>query len=259
MSKVYDLRQDPQRVERIQNATLNTEDYGLLSAHGLFGSSEWWRAIEHGRLPVHFVEGVITDVYETGYDDWPQFEVDDGTRKSHWTRMGDDAEYIVGSRVRIEYVVEKHKPRWSSPENIERGLDKAEIVLSISIYPRWTPPTEHAELPVEQPHPGSVEQAHPFRVIARENFHYMDDTERYHHGEFDSCAAAIAACEKLVDDYLLSAYKPGMTVQELWASYTTFGDDPFIVTGDDSCSFSAWDYARKRCAMLCRPLHGEPQ
>lgn len=32
-----------------------------------------------------------------------------------------------------------------------------------------------------------------------------------------------------VDEYLLSAYQPGMTDQALFESYVTFGEDPFII------------------------------
>lgn len=84
-----------------------------------------------------------------------------------------------------------------------------------------------------------------------DNFHYMDKLERYQLAEFDNCEAAITACKKVVDDYLLPNYRPGMAAEQLYASYTSFGEDPFIVTTDEQCSFSAWDYARQRCAALC--------
>ena len=35
-------------------------------------------------------------------------------------------------------------------------------------------------------------------VEVDDNFHYMDESERYRLGEFDSCAAAIAACKQLI-------------------------------------------------------------
>jgi hypothetical protein len=94
-------------------------------------------------------------------------------------------------------------------------------------------------------------------VMVDDNAHYMDASERRRHAEFPTCAAAIAACQRLVDDHLRSAYRPGMTAEALWADYTRFGDDPFIVTTDEQCRFSAWDYARQRCAALCRPGQGD--
>jgi hypothetical protein len=89
--------------------------------------------------------------------------------------------------------------------------------------------------------------------LVEANARYMDQSERRQLAEFAACAPAIAACQRLVDDYLRSAYRPSMTAEALWASYTRFGDDPFIVTADESCWFSAWDYARQRCEALCQP------
>ena len=98
-----------------------------------------------------------------------------------------------------------------------------------------------------------TKQAHSYVVMVEDNFHHMDEEERYRLGEFDGCAAAVTACKKVVDDYLLDAYEPGMTFDQLWSLYTGFGDDPFIVTTDKLCRFSGWYYARQRCEELCRP------
>ena len=98
-----------------------------------------------------------------------------------------------------------------------------------------------------------AKQTHSYQVIVNDNFHYMDESERYRLAVFDSCPEAIAICKRLVDEYLLSAYKPGMTAAQLWTSYSTFGEDPYIFTTGEQCPFSAWDYARQRCEELCHP------
>ena len=89
-----------------------------------------------------------------------------------------------------------------------------------------------------------------YRVTIDDNFHYMDESARLDHGEFETLDAAIEACKKIVDEYLASAYKPGMSAAELNASYTMFGEDPWI-SGAQGIPFSAWDYARQRCAEIC--------
>ena len=91
-----------------------------------------------------------------------------------------------------------------------------------------------------------------YRVMVDDNYHYMDESERYQHGEFATLDAAIAAARKIVDEYLESAYKPGMSGDELMASYCQFGEDPFI-TGPEvkGVVFSARDYARERCPEIC--------
>ena len=88
-------------------------------------------------------------------------------------------------------------------------------------------------------------------VFVDDNFHFMDEAERYKLGEFPTAAAAIAAPRKIVDEALDSAYQPGMSAKELYQGYTAFGEDPYIVSDDPGCTFSAWDYAKERCRELC--------
>jgi hypothetical protein len=95
------------------------------------------------------------------------------------------------------------------------------------------------------------ETGHSYRVLVNDNFHYMDESERYELGVFATCCSAMEACRKIVDEYLLANYRFGMTNEALWESYTTFGEDPFIVSTDTGCRFSAWDYARQRCEEIC--------
>lgn len=90
-----------------------------------------------------------------------------------------------------------------------------------------------------------------YKVFVNDNFHYMDETERYELGTFETCEEAINACKKIVDEYLMSAYKKGMMSNELYESYLMFGEDPFIVCEDNHCTFSAWDYAKKKCGAVC--------
>ena len=79
-----------------------------------------------------------------------------------------------------------------------------------------------------------------------------------------SAEEAIARCRKIVDDYLvatLKAAKEGtMTAAELWDSYTSFGEDPFVVTtaGEAPVGFRAWDYARAQCEFQCGGVIPEP-
>ena len=92
-----------------------------------------------------------------------------------------------------------------------------------------------------------------YTVYVDDNFHYMDEGERYKLGKFRTARAAIAAAKKIVDEYLASACQPGMTAEELSRSYLLFGEDPYIVPRDADSEFSARDYARERCRERCRP------
>jgi hypothetical protein len=89
-----------------------------------------------------------------------------------------------------------------------------------------------------------------YTVFVDDNFHYMDEDERYKLGEFDTREEALAAAKKIIEEFLDPAYEPWMTAQEMYEGYVMFGEDPFIVPDDPADHFSAWDYAKERCAML---------
>jgi hypothetical protein len=96
-----------------------------------------------------------------------------------------------------------------------------------------------------------------FRVLVDDNFHYMDVDARTTLGDFETLEAAVAAAQALVDEWLTSAYQPGMSADEFYQGYIGFGEDPFIVApGLSGVPFSAWNYARERCAALCAAPSG---
>ena len=91
-----------------------------------------------------------------------------------------------------------------------------------------------------------------YLLYVDDNFHYMDESERYLSGSFDTVEAALKA-RHIVGEFLESAYEPGMSAAQLYHSYVGFGEDPFIVCKGDvpHVKFSAWDYARERCDVIC--------
>ncbi len=110
--KVYDLKEDKEKIALIQNATLNTDYAGLKMEHGLFGTEEWWQAIEQGLFPKKVIEGTISRVYMSGQgSNYPEFEIESIDGKTQWTREGDERYFIVGKKVRLTYILqEKKKP-----------------------------------------------------------------------------------------------------------------------------------------------------
>ncbi len=99
----------------------------------------------------------------------------------------------------------------------------------------------------------SVEESKKVRYTVRvdDNYHYMDESERYTLGEYETCEQAIRECKQIVNDFLSSSYKAGMTTYELYQGYVMFGEDPFISSGDENCKFSAWTYAKEQCEEIC--------
>jgi hypothetical protein len=99
----------------------------------------------------------------------------------------------------------------------------------------------------------------PFTVIVADNFHYMDESENYRLGDFDTLEEAMDASRRIVDEYLTSAYTPGMTAVALYDSYVNFGEDPYILSADiEGVIFSAWTYAKERCESICGPTDSLP-
>jgi hypothetical protein len=89
-----------------------------------------------------------------------------------------------------------------------------------------------------------------YKVLIDDNFHYMEEDARIAHGEFETLEGAIEACRSIVDRCLEDAYTPGMSAEELYKAYVAFGEDPWI-SGCEGRPFSAWDYAKQRCAEIC--------
>jgi hypothetical protein len=94
-----------------------------------------------------------------------------------------------------------------------------------------------------------------YQVMVDDNFHYGDEDERSAYGIYPTAEEALAICRKLVDKALLAQYRDGQTAEQLFERYTSFGDDPFVVSldGAPKVEFSAWTYARQRAPELTAP------
>ncbi len=99
-----------------------------------------------------------------------------------------------------------------------------------------------------------------YRVVVADNFHYQDPDEHREHGTYETAAEALAACRAVVDQSLAEEHRAGISADDLYQRYVSFGDDPFIVALDEGAPpppFSAFTYARERCRILCGP-DGKP-
>jgi hypothetical protein len=91
---------------------------------------------------------------------------------------------------------------------------------------------------------------HTYTVYVDDNFHLPPDDARYKLGDFATLEEAVAACKQIVDDFFKAEVPLDITAAERYETYTHFGPDPFIVTGDPGSvhpPFSAWGYAKERC------------
>lgn len=85
-----------------------------------------------------------------------------------------------------------------------------------------------------------------YKVYMDDNFHFMDESERYCAGTFDTAKGAINACKRIVEQSLNESLQNAKTADELARSYKMFGEDPWISCREKDIEFNAWDYATKR-------------
>lgn len=104
--------------------------------------------------------------------------------------------------------------------------------------------------------PPPEEQVSPatYTVMVDDNFHFMDQDERWKYGEFTSLEAAIEACKSVVDECLADYLEPNMTPDQLYSQYKMLGDDPYVVGPTKDKSFSSWDYAEQRSKEICQQV-----
>jgi hypothetical protein len=99
------------------------------------------------------------------------------------------------------------------------------------------------------------------RVLVDDNFHFMDDDERYELGAFDTVEQALSKCREMVDADLAEMAEPSLSPQVLYNLYTSFGRDPFVVcdgADDKAAAWSAWEYAKSRCNDMVPPVVEAP-
>ena len=90
-----------------------------------------------------------------------------------------------------------------------------------------------------------------YEVHIDDNFHYMDESERYSVGSYRSLDKAIEKCRKMTIRSLKDLYEKGITPEKLHAQWLMFGEDPFIVGGEGAVPFSARTFVTTE---LCREI-----
>ena len=90
-----------------------------------------------------------------------------------------------------------------------------------------------------------------YLVYWDDNFHYLDANSVFS-SKHSTAEAAIAAAKQIVDEYLESAWEPGITADALYRSFVAFGEDSFVVApeGSPPVLFSSWHYAKARSEQM---------
>ena len=78
-----------------------------------------------------------------------------------------------------------------------------------------------------------------YTVYVDDNYHYMDKSERYAEGSYESLEEAINKCKELTIKSLEHFYETGITPEKLSAQWAMFGEDPYVFGVDGEVPFSA--------------------
>lgn len=95
----------------------------------------------------------------------------------------------------------------------------------------------------------TTENEQSYTVLVDDNFHFMDEDERWTAGTYERLDEALHKCMEMVGQFMLEQDYHKTSAADLYDSYTSFGDDPFIV-GSVPVDFSAWNYAEKLAGYL---------
>lgn len=105
MKVIYDVRTDNSRTSLIQKRIKEVQS-GFRTKWGLYGTDEWWENLNENNL-VEIIEGTISDIYMSGHNDFPEFEVNTGDQKFSFERLGDIKAYEIGKKIKIYTVPNK--------------------------------------------------------------------------------------------------------------------------------------------------------
>ena len=93
-----------------------------------------------------------------------------------------------------------------------------------------------------------------FYLRVYDNFHYMDESEAYNHGQYEHMKMAMIAAKAIVEEFFEHNWKSGNAPDYLILQYHLYGEDPIIIPNEhgEHERFSAWTYADSSAVEFCR-------
>lgn len=93
-----------------------------------------------------------------------------------------------------------------------------------------------------------------FIVKASDNSRFDSPENDYLYGAFATYEEAYAKCEEIVEGFLMQNKTEGMSTEELFHHYISFGEEPYIVSvdGSECVPFKAIDYAKEQSKAICQ-------
>ena len=104
-----------------------------------------------------------------------------------------------------------------------------------------------------------IAETKKFHLRVYDNFHYMEESEAYNHGAYDTYDDALIAAKAIVDEFLKHNWKRGITPDQLMGLYCLYGEDPIILPNEHGKHerFSARTYANKIAGEICRKFENK--
>lgn len=93
-----------------------------------------------------------------------------------------------------------------------------------------------------------------FIVKSSDNSKFDTEENDYVYGAYLTYEEAYEKCEEIVEDFLLRNKTDGMTAEELYNHYISFGEEPYISTvdGSECVAFPAIKYAKEQSVIICQ-------
>lgn len=93
-----------------------------------------------------------------------------------------------------------------------------------------------------------------FIVKSSDNSTYDTEESDYVYGAFETYEQAYAKCEEIIEDFLTSNKTEGMSAEELYHHYVSFGEEPYIKTidGSECLPFPSIKYAKDQSVLICQ-------
>jgi hypothetical protein len=100
---LYDIRDDLEKLAKMQKASTSTGPWGVAIQHGFVGSPEWWSAVESGRIKLETFAGAISANWGP-HGDVLHVHVIGPEGRQDWTAWNGFEMSLVGTKVRTRYV-----------------------------------------------------------------------------------------------------------------------------------------------------------
>ncbi len=92
-----------------------------------------------------------------------------------------------------------------------------------------------------------TKQKYTVRIL--DNFHFMDRSEEYNSGIFNTYDEAVDKCKSILNEFLEDAVRPNDSADSLHTCWLMYGENPLIF-GDATGNFSSSEFVKQRCEEL---------